>query len=230
MTALWGSWKGPQLLLFRSAVLFVPLTLPFLGSACEPRYVGGAGLQPAPTPSAAGAGKRGHTHRNAGLKRRCLGGCGACAVMCSLRRHLPLGGRASLLELCNNQRTPPAPGALGAGAAPPAAAPLRHSPSPHGRAGAPEGLGPEPRCGERSRRNPSPAPGELPPARAPSPPLLLSRRQRPAPLSALFLEIRGIGWGKASHRATEGRLAVPVAAKLPMPGVKRKPLHDRSVK
>lgn len=221
---------GSPALLFRSAVLFVPLTLPSLGSACQPRYVRGAGLQPVPTPLAAGAGKRGQTHRNAGLTRRCLGGCGACAVMCSLRRHLPLGGRASLLELCNNQRTPPAPGALGTGAASPAAAPLPRSPSPHGRAGAPEGLGPGPRCGERSRRNPSPAPGELPPAGAPSPPLLLSRRQRPAPLSALFLEIRRIGWGKASHRAAEERLAVPAAAKLPLPGAKRKPLHDRKVK
>lgn len=174
------------------------------------------------------------------LKADASWGWGICAVICSFRRHLSLGMRALLQEVCNEQRNPPAlrtlgsvtPGTSGGSdAASPAAAVLPRSPSSHGRDGPRQAcVAPGASLRGRSWRNLSPAPGEVPPAGALSPPLLLCRRQRPAPLSALFLEIRRIGWGEASHSATEESVAVPVGAKLPIPGAKRKPLHDRNVK
>lgn len=96
-------------------MLFVLLTLSFLDSACEVRYVHRPRLQSDLTCLDADTGKSGQTHQNASLKSRCLMRVGH--LLCHLQLQAVLGSwRESFASRGSQQTTPPSsPQVVGVG-------------------------------------------------------------------------------------------------------------------
>lgn len=138
------------------------------------------------------------------LKADVSWGWGICSVICSFRRHLSLGVRALLQEVCNNPPpTPPQPSGRGGSVTAGAQGPRPRPPPSCGAAlprtggggtwhdrlaWSPAGLGPEPHCGEGAGETCRRLRESVLPAAAPSPPqlLLLPAAAPGAALSPLF--------------------------------------------